>query len=175
MQALCFCPIHTILRTKNTSNPLQHLRPPGSKALPISPYGTVDYCTPIQLIDEAVSMNVVDFEQARIAKEHEHRQSLLEFFQNQPPTLTPEQCTQGRGILNWSEEALAFRSGASVVAIRQFEAGNRPLKWVTKQALAFAMEAEGLLFIPGCAPGRGDNCRGSTPDPRLRDDFHLIE
>jgi len=99
----------------------------------------------------------------------------LNYFLNLPPTLTPQQCVEGRAILEWSQEALAFRSGASVNAIQEFEAGTRPLKWVTKQALAFAMETEGLIFIPNFSPSRGENCRGATQDPRLRDDFHLIE
>jgi hypothetical protein len=119
--------------------------------------------------------NVIDFERAKIAKESEVDADMLDFFMNQPPTLTPEQCVQGREILGWSEEALAFRSGASVKAIQQFEQSNRPLKWVTKQALQFAMEEESLIFFPGHAPSTGANCRGSTPDPRLRNDFHLIE
>jgi len=118
---------------------------------------------------------VIDLEQARIAKKSEVDAELLDFFLNQPPTLTPQQCVQGRDILGWSEEALAFRSGASVKAIQQFEAGSRPLKWVTKQALQFALEEEGLMFMPGFAPSMGSNCRGVTPDPRLRDDFYLIE
>ncbi len=119
--------------------------------------------------------NVIDLELARIAKKSEVHAELLDFFLNQPPTLTPQQCVQGRDILGWSEEALAFRSGASVKAIQQFEAGSRPLKWVTKQALQFALEQEGLMFMPGFAPSMGSNCRGVTPDPRLRDDFYLIE
>jgi hypothetical protein len=43
------------------------------------------------------------------------------------------------------------------------------------QALSFALEAEGLVFIPGLKPMRGQNCRGGTMDPKNRDDFHLIE
>ena len=122
-----------------------------------------------------MNKNVVDIKQARLAQKAKINAEMLDFFLNQPPTLTPEQCKQGRGILGWSQEALAFRSGASVKAIQQFESGMLPLKWVTKQALQFAMEAEDLIFFPGFAPSRGENCRGATPDPRLRDDFNLIE
>lgn len=122
-----------------------------------------------------MTKNVINFEQAQIAKKSADDAEIRDFFLNQPPTLTPQQCVQGRAILEWSQEALAFRSGASVKAIQEFEAGGRPLKWVTKQALAFAMETEGLVFIPSASPLRGENCRGATPDPRLRDDFHLIE
>jgi DNA-binding transcriptional regulator YiaG len=119
--------------------------------------------------------NVIDLETARIDRKSEVDAEMIDFFLNQPPTITPQQCVQGREILGWSEEALAFRSGASVKAIQQFEKGSRPLKWVTKQALQFAMEEESLIFIPGYAPSVGNNCRGSTQDPRSRDDFHLIE
>lgn len=59
-------------------------------------------------------------------------------------------------------------------AIRSIENGAE-LRRVTMQALAFAMEAEGLVFFPGHAPLRAGNCRGATPDPRIRDDYHLLE
>ena len=90
-------------------------------------------------------------------------------------TITGLQCAQGREVLGWTIEALAFRSGASVKAISQFESGKRDLLEVTRQALAFSMEREGLLFVPGHKAVRGGNVRGATSDPRVRDDFHRIE
>lgn len=122
-----------------------------------------------------MTKNVIDFEQTRIAKQSLDDKKMLDFFFNLPPILTPQHCVQGRAILGWAQEALAFRSGASVKAIQEFEAGSRPLKRVTKQALTFAMEAEGLIFIPNGPASRGGDLRGVMPDPRLRDDFHLIE
>ena len=122
-----------------------------------------------------MTRNIIDFEQARAAKKSADDAEMLDYFLNRPPTLTPQQCMEGRVVLEWSQEALAFRSGASIKAIQEFEAGSRPLNRVTKQALTFAMEAEGLIFIPNASPMRGEGLRGVTPDPRLRDDFHLIE
>lgn len=75
-----------------------------------------------------MTKNIIDFEQARIAKKSLGDAEILDYFLNLPPTLTPQQCVQGRVILEWSQEALAFRSGASVKAIQEFEAGSRPLK-----------------------------------------------
>ncbi len=78
-------------------------------------------------------------------------------------------------MLGWSCEALAFRSGVSVKAIREFESGLREVRNVTRQALAHALESEGLLFFPGLMPIDGGGCPGATLDPRQRDDYHLIE
>ncbi|MDU4254913.1 helix-turn-helix transcriptional regulator [Pseudomonas sp.] len=77
--------------------------------------------------------------------------------------------------LGWSIDALSFRSGVSRVAITSLEAGTRTLRQVSMQALAFAFEQEGVVFLPNVAPMIGDNCRGSTTDPRDRPDYHLIE
>lgn len=92
-----------------------------------------------------------------------------------PVSFSTEHCAKARAMLDWSIEALAFRSGVSVRAIRDLENNRRPLRKVTMQALSFALEAEGLVFLPGMEPMRGQNCRGGTQDPRTRDDFHLIE
>jgi transcriptional regulator with XRE-family HTH domain len=78
-------------------------------------------------------------------------------------------------MLNWSAEALAFRSGVSVKAIKGLEEGRQTLRPVTMQALSFAFEAEALVFLPGLKPMRGHNCRGGTMNPRTRDDYHLLE
>jgi len=46
---------------------------------------------------------------------------------------------------------------------------------VTRLALAYRFESEGLVFFPGFAPGRGMNLRGSTPNPVGRADFAMVE
>jgi DNA-binding transcriptional regulator YiaG len=122
-----------------------------------------------------VDENIIDFQKARDDKRTEEDDAMFEFFLNQPPTLTPEQCSQGRTVLNWSQEALAFKSGVSVKTIKQFEVGTRAIRVVTKVALTFALESEGLIIIPGSRPMTSDSCRGITQDPRNRPDFHLIE
>jgi hypothetical protein len=100
---------------------------------------------------------------------------IRDFYLYLPSTLTPHHCARARALLGWSREALAFRSGASVGAIAQFESGSRPLNDVSRQALAYALEAQGLLFFAGHEPVWSDGCPGPTLDPRQRIDFHLIE
>lgn len=118
--------------------------------------------------------NVHDITAVRERRAATVDQEMLDYFQSQPPSLTRVQCTQARAMLDWSVEALAFRSGVSIKAINQYEAGTRELLDVTRQALAFAFEAEGLLLI--CEkPMFGANCRGATVDPRQRKDYHRIE
>lgn len=87
---------------------------------------------------------------------------------------TPEHCTQARDLLGWDMDQLARDSGVSVQAIQRFEAGFE-LRDVTRLALAFCLEAEGLVFFPGFSPGRGMNIRGATPNPKERPDYAMIE
>ncbi|AZD09949.1 hypothetical protein C4K26_4568 [Pseudomonas chlororaphis] len=87
---------------------------------------------------------------------------------------TPEHCTQARAMLGWSQEQLSQESGVSIAAIHRFEAGGELLD-VTRLALAFRLEAEGLVFFPGFAPGRGMNIKGATPNPMERPDYAMIE
>ena len=87
---------------------------------------------------------------------------------------TPLHCAQAREILSWSPEQLSELSRVSTAAIARFEAGE-PIRDVTRLALAYRLEAEGLVFFPGFAPGRGGNIRGATPNPMSREDFALIE
>lgn len=87
---------------------------------------------------------------------------------------TREHCTQARAMLGWSQEQLSMEAGVSVPAIQRFEAGGELLD-VTRLALAFCLEAEGLVFFPGFAPGRGMNIKGATPNPLERPDYAMIE
>ncbi|MCQ6257792.1 helix-turn-helix transcriptional regulator [Pseudomonas hefeiensis] len=87
---------------------------------------------------------------------------------------TPAHSAQARAMLGWSVEELSRQSGVSTQAIRRFEAGGELLD-VTRLALAFRFEAEGLVFFPGFAPGRGMNIKGATPDPMGRPDYAMIE
>ena len=87
---------------------------------------------------------------------------------------TPLHCAQARELLGWSLEQLSDKSKVSVPAIQRFEASER-VRDVTLLALAYALEAEGLVFFPGFAPSWASNFRGTTPDPMGREDFALIE
>lgn len=92
-----------------------------------------------------------------------------------PLHFTADQCAEARQLLGWSPERLASAAGVSVAAIRAYETGERELLEVTRQALAYRLEQEGLVFFPGYGPLWGVNVRGATPDPRLRGDFALVE
>ena len=87
---------------------------------------------------------------------------------------TPLHCSQAREMLGWNREYLSEQSGVSVSAIERFES-QAPVRDVTRLALAYSLEAQGLVFFPGFAPGRGMGVRGSAPDPVGRADFAMIE
>ncbi|MBB3240510.1 DNA-binding XRE family transcriptional regulator [Pseudomonas sp. Tn43] len=87
---------------------------------------------------------------------------------------TPAHCAQARAMLGWSVEELSEESGVSIDAIQRFEA-ERDVLDVTRLALAYCFESQGLVFFPGFATGRGMNVRGSTPDPVGRADYAMVE
>lgn len=87
---------------------------------------------------------------------------------------TPAHSAQARAMLGWSVEELSRESGVSVDAIERFEAGRDVLD-VTRLALAYRFESEGLVFFPGFAPGRGMNVKGATPNPVARPDYAMVE
>ncbi|MCP1446146.1 hypothetical protein J3D54_005278 [Pseudomonas sp. GGS8] len=118
---------------------------------------------------------IINLEQIRALKEAGIEWGPDPFLDTLPLSFSTTHCAAARAMLNWSVEALSFRSGVSVKAIRELEEGRRTLRSVTMQALSFALETEGLVFLPGLKPMRGQNCRGGTTDPRKRDDFHLLE
>ncbi|SDG12506.1 helix-turn-helix domain-containing protein [Phytopseudomonas seleniipraecipitans] len=89
--------------------------------------------------------------------------------------MSREHCIQARARLNWSIYQLAEQSGVSPLAIEQYESGFRKLKPISLQAIAYACEAKGMMFIPGHKVMFGDNVRGACPDPRLSPDYHEIE
>ena len=118
---------------------------------------------------------LVDLDKARSLKQDEFNRRMSLLAEGLPLGFSETHCAKAREMLGWSVEALAFRSGVSTKAIRELELGVRSLRRVTMQALSFSLEAEGLIFISGHEPMRGQNCRGGTTDPRARHDFHLIE
>lgn len=121
-----------------------------------------------------MSADVIDPQPIRLVLDDEQFEAMEWLMEQLPLGFLPGHCAEARTMLGWSVEALAFRSGVSPRAIRSIENGAE-LRRVTMQALAFAMEAEGLVFFPGHPPLRAGNCRGATPDPRTRNDFHLLE
>jgi hypothetical protein len=120
---------------------------------------------------------VVDLAQYRKPNDADEGEALemLAFMDSLPTHFNIEHCASGREALGWSVEALSFRSRVSIRAIKAFEAGERELREVTLRALAYCMEDEGLIFLRGHSPLRGNNFRGATNDPRERADYHLLE
>lgn len=121
-----------------------------------------------------MTADVIDLNQFRRPRPESDSEPLPWSMENLPLGFRHYHCAKAREMLGWSVEALAFRSGVSLDAIRRIENGAE-LRRVTMQALAYALEAEDLIFIPRSEPIIGDNVCGATPDPRTRDDFHLIE
>lgn len=121
-----------------------------------------------------MSEDLIDQNPLLLPADDEQLEIISWCIDNLPNGFESAHCAAARSHLGWSVEALAFRSGVSRGAIRSVENGAE-LRSVTMQALAFAFETEGLIFIPGQRPMPGENCRGSTKDPRSRHDYHLLE
>lgn len=71
---------------------------------------------------------------------------------------TTKHCAQARVMLGWSREELARQAGVAVQAIEKLE-GHGDVDDQTRLILAFRLEAEGLVFFPGFAPGWGMSAR----------------
>ena len=87
---------------------------------------------------------------------------------------TAKHSAQARAMLGWSREDLARQAGVALEAVQRFES-HADVEDETRLILAFRLEAEGLVFFPGFAPGRGMNLRGCTPNPMERADFAMVE
>lgn len=65
-----------------------------------------------------------------------------------PRTMLPRQCQAARALLRWTQERLAERSGVSVASIRNFERESSKLTTANSVAVAGALVAAGIEFIP---------------------------
>ena len=75
---------------------------------------------------------------------------------------TPKHSAQARIMLGWSRAELARQAGVTVEAIQRFES-HGDVDDETRLILAFRLEAEGLVFFPGFAPGWGMSARRFAP------------
>ena len=75
---------------------------------------------------------------------------------------TAKNSAQARAMLGWSREDLAHQAGVAVEAVQRFES-HADVEDETRLTLAFRLEAEGLVFFPGFAPGWGMNGPGALP------------
>ena len=65
----------------------------------------------------------------------------------------PEQCRAGRALLNWSQEELAKRARVAKQTLADFERGARSPYPRTLADIREALEAAGVEFTNGDAPG----------------------
>jgi len=85
---------------------------------------------------------------------------------------TPTHCVQAREILSWSVEQLSREAGVSVDDIQRFEA-QQDVADAARLALTYRLEAQGLVFFPGFAPGRSTS-NGSTVES-VRGDYAMAD
>ncbi|ORE92683.1 helix-turn-helix domain-containing protein [Stappia sp. 22II-S9-Z10] len=69
--------------------------------------------------------------------------------------MTPAQCRAARGLLDWTQQALADASQVGNATIRNFEAGRSTPQRATLTVLRQAFEAAGVEFIPENGGGAG--------------------
>ena len=68
-------------------------------------------------------------------------------------TISSAQCRAARGLLDWSQERLGEESGVAPKTIVDFEQGKRSPYPRTVRDLRAALEAAGVEFTNGNAPG----------------------
>ena len=73
--------------------------------------------------------------------------------------LTPAQCRAARGLLDWSQQALANQAGVGIVTVRQVEAGVTEPRRATLVVLRQAFERGGIEFIDENGGGPGVRLR----------------
>ncbi len=121
-----------------------------------------------------MTSHILDKHPLRLNLDDEQNEAIAWLMDHLPLSFRGAHCGPARQLLGWSIDDLSSTSGVSSEAIQRLEHGEH-LKQVSMQALAFALESQGLVFFPGHPPLRGMNCRGSTKDPRSRRDYHLLE
>ncbi|MER2250043.1 helix-turn-helix transcriptional regulator [Methylorubrum podarium] len=80
--------------------------------------------------------------------------------------ITPAQIRAGRGLLKWTQGALAHRAAVSVVTLNMIESDQVAPRAKTLDAIRSVLEGEGIRFIGDEAEGFGVMMRprsGSSP------------
>jgi ribosome-binding protein aMBF1 (putative translation factor) len=67
--------------------------------------------------------------------------------------ISPAQCRAARGLVDLSQQELALAAKVGVVTVRQFEAGAAQPRNSTAEVIQRALEAAGVEFTNGDAPG----------------------
>jgi transcriptional regulator with XRE-family HTH domain len=73
--------------------------------------------------------------------------------------LTSAQCRAARGLLGWSQQALAKRARVGIVTVHQLEAGLSQPRNATLEVIRQAFEAAGVEFIDENGGGPGVRLR----------------
>jgi transcriptional regulator with XRE-family HTH domain len=73
--------------------------------------------------------------------------------------ILPEQSRAARALLDWSRGDLASRSGVSVAALADFEAGKRQPYERTLADVRRALESAGVIFVSENGEGPGVRLR----------------
>jgi transcriptional regulator with XRE-family HTH domain len=73
--------------------------------------------------------------------------------------ICPEQCRAARGLVNWSQDALATASNVSKATIANFELGKSAPINSTREALRRSLETAGVEFIAENGGGPGVRLR----------------
>ena len=69
--------------------------------------------------------------------------------------MTPAQCRAARGMIGLSQSALAERAGLGLSTIVDFERERRIVSDQAIAAMQVALEAAGVVFLPGNGAGPG--------------------
>ena len=71
------------------------------------------------------------------------------------PTLTPEQCRAGRGLLGWTQADLALAAKVAIKTVTDFEGGRRQPYPRTLVDMRRALEDAGLTLLAENGGGEG--------------------
>ncbi len=77
-------------------------------------------------------------------------------------SFSPAQSRAARGLLDWSQTELAAKSNLSESTIRDFEKGRRVPSTNNLAAIVRALEAAGVIFVPGNGEGPGVRLRKTS-------------
>jgi transcriptional regulator with XRE-family HTH domain len=69
------------------------------------------------------------------------------------PTFLPAQCRAARALLNWSQDELAEKAAVAKQTLGDFERGTRQPYQRTLDDIRSVLEAAGVEFTNGDAPG----------------------
>ncbi len=85
------------------------------------------------------------------------------YMQEKKMSLLARHVRGARGLLGWSVEDLAEKSGVGVDAIRRWEAGTQKPRNATRDKVRKAFEDHRIEFTNGDGPGVRLRPRGSAP------------